>query len=201
MHDQNSQAPILVVDDDDDVRNALESALQPLGYPIRAVATAGDALAAARELRPVLALLDVHLPDLSGYEVCRELRDTYGEELPIVFISGRRTEDYDRAAGLMLGADDYIIKPFDVGELIARVRRAIDRSSTRAEDVQSTLTRRELEVLAMLASGARQDLIAQRLVIAPKTVATHIQHILSKLDVHSRAEAVAFAHRHRLSAD
>jgi DNA-binding NarL/FixJ family response regulator len=191
--------PILVVDDDEDVRTTLEWALQPLGRPIRSAATAAEALAAARELRPALVLLDVNLPDLSGYEVCRELRDAYGEELPIVFISGHRTEEYDRAAGFMLGADDYIVKPFVLGDLIARLRRAIDRTSTHAETAASALTERELEVLAMLASGARQDVIAQRLVIAPKTVATHIQHILAKLSVHSRAEAVAYAHRNGLS--
>ena len=189
---------ILVVDDDEDFRNVVARALAPLGRDIRVAATAAEALAAAYEERPSLVLLDVHLPDLSGYEVCRELRDEFGDELPIVFVSGCRTEDYDRAAGLLVGADDYLVKPFAIGELIARVRRAIDRASRRENAVQAGLTRREREVLGLLAEGLAQAAIAKKLFITPKTVATHIQHILAKLNLHSRAEAVSFAHRHGL---
>jgi DNA-binding NarL/FixJ family response regulator len=189
---------ILVVDDDEDFRNVVARALAPLGRDIRVAATAAEALAAAYDERPSLVLLDVHLPDLSGYEVCRELRDEFGDELPIVFVSGCRTEDYDRAAGLLVGADDYLVKPLVIGELIARVRRAIDRASRRENAVQAGLTRREREVLGLLADGLAQAAIAEKLFITPKTVATHIQHILAKLNLHSRAEAVSFAHRHGL---
>jgi DNA-binding NarL/FixJ family response regulator len=97
---------------------------------------------------------------------------------------------------MLLGADDYIVKPFPRGEFIARVRRAIERLPT--SHLFPTLTARELEVLRLLADGLGQKKIAQALFITPKTVATHIQRILTKLDVHSRAEAVAYAHRHRL---
>jgi DNA-binding NarL/FixJ family response regulator len=188
---------ILVVDDDDDLCNVVVRALAPLGREVRTAATAAEALAAARRLPPSLVLLDVCLPDLSGYEVCRELRDEFGDDLPILFVSGFRTEDFDRAAGLIVGADDYLVKPFVVGELIARVRRAIDRSS-RQDSPEASLTLREREVLGLLAEGLTQALIAEKLFITPKTVATHIQHILTKLNVHSRAEAVAFVHRHGL---
>jgi DNA-binding NarL/FixJ family response regulator len=147
---------------------------------------------------PALVLLDVVLPHMSGYELCRILRDRFGETLPIIFVSGSRTEPLDSVAGLLVGADDYIVKPFVSEELIARVRRALTRSAelSRANGKAPTgLTPREHEVLSLLAEGLTQNEIAERLVISPKTVATHIQRILGKLDVHSRAEAVARAYR------
>jgi DNA-binding NarL/FixJ family response regulator len=181
-----------VVDDDPDLRMLVKHLLEPVGYVVHEAATAGEAFSIASLERPAVVLLDVHLPDISGYEVCRRLREEFG------FVSGERTEEFDRTAGMLLGADDYIVKPFANGEFIARVRRAIDRASTPRATASSNLTPRELEVLALLADGLGQKKIAQALFITPKTVATHIQRILTKLDVHSRAEAVAFAHRNGL---
>ncbi len=146
------------------------------------------------------------MPRLSGYEVCRELRDAFGREMSVIFVSGERTESFDRVAGLLLGADDYIVKPFDDGELLARVRthlrhidsipRGVGNGSTANV---ATLTGREREVLELLARGLTQADIADRLVISPKTVGTHIQRVLGKLGVHSRAQAVALAHEEGLA--
>jgi DNA-binding NarL/FixJ family response regulator len=138
---------------------------------------------------------------VTGYAVCRELREEYGEALPIIFVTGERTEAGDRVAGLLLGADDYVVKPFDSDELLARVRRLLVRADRAAwgngEQRRNSngLTEREHEILMLLANGAGQKAIAAELVLSPKTVATHIQRILAKLGVHSRAEAVAVAHR------
>jgi DNA-binding NarL/FixJ family response regulator len=192
------QRPILVVDDDPDLRQLVHQLLEPLEYDVRGASTAEEAFAIAAREQPSLVLLDVHLPDISGYEICRRLRDEYGDAIAIVFLSGERTEEFDRTAGLLLGADDYIVKPFALGEFIARVRRAIDRYSPEQVTDGAGLTPRELEVLMLLADGLGQNKIAQALFITPKTVATHIQRILTKLDVHSRAEAVAYAHHHHL---
>jgi DNA-binding NarL/FixJ family response regulator len=194
---QQGQA-VLVVDDDRDLRRLVMRLLEPLGYVVHEASTSGAALSMAARERPAVVLLDVHLPDISGYEVCRRLRDEFGDRIAIVFLSGKRTEEFDRTAGMLLGADDYIVKPFARGEFIARVRRAIDRSSAGLAPERSNLTPRELEVLKLLADGLGQKKIAQTLFITPKTVATHIQRILNKLDVHSRAEAVAYAHRNQL---
>jgi DNA-binding NarL/FixJ family response regulator len=187
-----------VVDDDRDLRALVKCLLEPVRYVISEASTAAEALSVASDERPDLVLLDVRLPDLSGYEVCRRLREEFGEEVAIVFLSGERTDELDRTAGMLLGADDYIVKPFATGEFIARIRRMADRAAPPRQANGSALTPRELEVLSLLANGLGQKKIAQALFITPKTVATHIQRILTKLDVHSRAEAVAYAHRNHL---
>jgi len=192
----NNFNPILIVDDDPAMREILAGLLDQAGLPTRQAATGEEALAETRRERPRLVLLDVRLPGVSGYEVCRELRERFGEQLPIVFISGERVEPFDRAAGLLLGADDYVVKPFAPEELIARVRRLVARfTPPESEPDRPKLTRREGEVLNLLANGLAQPEIAKELVISSKTVSSHIQHILAKLGVHSRAQAVAAVHR------
>jgi DNA-binding NarL/FixJ family response regulator len=151
-------------------------------------------MAAARRHPPKLVLLDVRLPDVSGYEVCRELRDEFGDEVGIMFLSGERTEGLDRAAGLLVGADDYVVKPFSADELLARVRLRLPAPGI-IPSPASDLTKRELEVLRLLAAGLSQKEVAAKLVISPKTVAAHVQHVLGKLGVHSRTQAVAHAYR------
>jgi DNA-binding NarL/FixJ family response regulator len=148
-----------------------------------------------------LVVLEVSLPDMTGYEVCREIRNERGDDVPVFFLSGLRTEPLDRVAGLLLGADDFIVKPFDSDEFVARVRRFVDRNGAAAirergvgDSGGPQLTRREVEVLNLLVEGRRQKEIAAQLVISQKTVATHIQNLLGKFGVHSRAELVARAY-------
>jgi DNA-binding NarL/FixJ family response regulator len=143
-------------------------------------------------------VLDVRLPGISGWEVCRELRSRFGDSVAVLFVSGERVESMDRVAGFLLGGDDYLVKPFALSELLARLDRAVRRAP--ADGGSSPLTRRELDVLRLLAEGRRQPEIARELVISQKTVGTHIEHILGKLGVHSRAQAVALAYRNRLIA-
>ena len=193
--------PILVVDDDPTFRELVSTLLDRLGPRVVEAATGDEALAAARSEQPSLVLLDVDVPGISGYEVCHELRDRYGHGLPIVFVSGRRTERLDRVGGLLLGADDYLVKPCATDELLARARRHLARSQPSRPGTSgdvSRLTEREGQILRLLAEGLDQQAIADGLVISPKTVATHIQRILAKLGVGSRAQAVAYAHRHGL---
>jgi DNA-binding NarL/FixJ family response regulator len=192
---------VLVIEDDQNYRQLLISLLERAGYPAVGLPNGEEALALTEAERPALVILDVKLPGVSGYEVCRELKDAYGNSLPVIFISGVRTEPFDRAAGLLVGADDYVVKPFDADELLARVRNHLaPPARVPHPHSASSLTRRELEVLRLLADGLDQAEIAERLVISPKTVATHIQHILEKLGVHSRAQAVALAHRFDLGS-
>ncbi|MDP9345479.1 MAG: response regulator transcription factor [Actinomycetota bacterium] len=191
---------MLIVRPHTHMRLELQRLVVAAGIEARVAATGVEALAAARRERPAVVLLDVELPDGSGYEICHRLREEHGEWLPIILLSGQRTDPLDRIASFLIGADDYISDPFDPDELIARVRRAVTRSSavvatTVARAVGWSLTERERDVLGLLAEGLTQVTIADRLVISSKTVATHIQRILAKLDVHSRAEAIAVAYR------
>jgi DNA-binding NarL/FixJ family response regulator len=203
----------LVVDDDDVSRELIVGLLNSARFDCISAKRGDEALIASRESRPWLVISEVGLPDLSGYELCRQLRDAFGEEVAIVFLSADRTEPLDRVAGLLVGADDYIAKPFDPSELLARVRRLAQRlGATEArlaeapapgQQLTKALTSRERETLILLASGRRQREIAADLSIQEKTVATHLQRVLEKLDVHSRAQAVAIAYQDGLvtSAD
>jgi DNA-binding NarL/FixJ family response regulator len=189
---------ILVVDDDEGFRSMLSVVFRQAGYRAREAATGEEALELARRERPALVVLDVCLPGISGYEVCHELREAFGDRLPIVFVSGQRTESLDRVAGLLLGGDDYLVKPFAPDELLIRVHKLIRRAAPFSAAAGPRLTTRELDVLRLLADGLGQDEIAERLFISAKTVATHIEHILAKLGVRSRAQAVALAFRDQL---
>lgn len=186
---------ILIASSDNGSRSLLAGLLTGAGFAVTEVETGQDALTRAARARPAVVLLDVKLGDISGYEVCYQLRQRFGEDLSIIFLSGDRTEPEDRVAGLLIGADDYIIKPFDSNELLARVRRRLVKSTPQGSVPDSELTPREHEVLRLLAAAVSPEEIARKLFISPKTVGTHIQRILTKLGVHSRMEAVAIAYR------
>jgi DNA-binding NarL/FixJ family response regulator len=189
--------PVLIADDDEYVAELLRALIEAAGYDAVVAFTGDEALELARDETPSVAILDVNLPGVSGYEVCHELRRVHGPALPILFVSGDRTESYDRVAGLLLGADDYLVKPFAPDELLVRVRSLIRRSAPAAVS-RVSLTSRELEVLTLLSDGLDQTAIAERLVISPKTVGTHLERILGKLGARSRAQAVAIAYRDAL---
>lgn len=188
---------VLVVDDDPSFAAFVCALLDRSGFAAGSVDNGADALAVVEATPPDVLLLDVSMPAMCGYEVCRAIRDELGLDFPILFVSGERTDALDRVAGLTLGGDDYLVKPFAPDELLARIR-CLRRRAARTVPARTGLSRRELEVLTLLAEGLRQGEIAQRLVISPKTVSSHIERILAKLDAHSRAQAVAIAYRLQL---
>src|SRR5438445_11946040 len=124
--------PRLIVDDDSIIRAAIATILADAGYATREADSGAEALRVARSDAPGLVLLDVNLPGMCGYEVCRLLRDEFGDQFPIVFVSGARTESFDRVAGLLLGANDYIAKPFAEDELLARIQNLLGHRRTAA---------------------------------------------------------------------
>jgi DNA-binding NarL/FixJ family response regulator len=191
---------IVIADGDQSERALASAALTRAGYETIEAGTGTAALEAVQAEDVALVVLEVGLPDMTGYEVCREIRRLHGEDLLVFFLSGMRTEPLDRVAGLLLGADDFIVKPFDPDELVARVRRFVSRKGLThmtegGGGRNPQLTRREIEVLNLLVEGRRQKEIAALLVISQKTVATHIQNLLGKFDVHSRAELIARAYQ------
>ena len=201
---------ILVVDHDGATRAAAVYVATRLGYQVLALENAELVVERLDEPAPALAIVEVELPGpTSGLELLRELHAAYGEDLPVILVSAERKAPLDHVAGLMIGADDYMAKPLDRGELLARVRRSLRRTgplrnsanghsnghATGSTNGEVSLSPREREILGLLAEGRTQGQIAGELVISSKTVATHIQHLLSKLGVHSRAQAVATAFR------
>jgi DNA-binding NarL/FixJ family response regulator len=189
---------ILVVDDDDGMRQLVVATLRDGGFEPVGAASGEEALRLVADDQLRLAVLDVNLPGLSGYEVCRRIKEELRPGLPVIFLSGERTESFDRVAGLLIGADDYMVKPFAPDELVVRIRTVLRRAVVHVSARMSSLTRRELEVLRLLAHANNQAEIADQLVISRKTVGTHIEHILEKLSVSSRTQAVALAYRENI---
>ncbi|HUR49460.1 MAG TPA: response regulator transcription factor [Acidimicrobiales bacterium] len=124
---------LLLVDDEENLRSMLEAALRHNGFDVHSVASGRDALEAAATQRPDLIVLDVMLPDLDGFEVCRRLR-TEGSKAPVLFLTAKDAVE-DRVRGLTLGGDDYLVKPFSLEELVARANAVLRRAGlTRRDD-------------------------------------------------------------------
>jgi DNA-binding NarL/FixJ family response regulator len=196
---------ILIVDSDDASRLTAVQVAVRLGYDARPTPDADELVERLGRERPALAIVEVELPGAAnGLEVMQQLHDAFDDALPVILVSARQTDAFDRTAGLMLGADDYLTKPLDPSELLARVKRSLRRASPASANGNgsgnghrngddSGLSPRERQILTLLAEGRTQRQIADELVISSKTVATHIQHVLSKLGVNTRAQAVAMA--------
>jgi len=125
-----SKQLILLVEDEKSITIPLAEALQREGFEARVAGTAAEAIRLGTKLRPDLVLLDLMLPDGSGFDVCRELRAV--SPVPIIILSAKG-EEADRVVGLELGADDYVVKPFSAREVVARIRAVLRRASAPAE--------------------------------------------------------------------
>jgi two-component system, OmpR family, response regulator len=148
MADGDRIPKVLVVDDEPNIRELVEVALKFHGCAVSGCATGKEALHQAAAYQPDLMILDVMLPDIDGFEVCRMLR-TEGNDLPVIFLTARDTTT-DTIRGLTLGGDDYVTKPFSVEALVARVRAVLRRTTKTASDGQdaeeSTLRAGDLEL-------------------------------------------------------
>jgi DNA-binding response OmpR family regulator len=196
---------VLVVEDDDSIAEPLADGLRREGFAVERVATGADALRA----EPAdVVLLDLRLPDLDGYEVCRRMRAR--SDVPIIVVTAR-SEEVDRVVGLELGADDYLVKPFGFRELVARIRAVtrraartvpvaplvvgalrVDRRSRQVwvTDTEVALTPKEFDLLALLASEPGAVLTRERILdevwdphwFGPtKTLDVHVASLRRKL--------------------
>ncbi|MEM8747214.1 MAG: response regulator transcription factor [Actinomycetota bacterium] len=148
---------IVIAEDDRAARDALRRALVLEGHEVRTASNGADALDLVRERSPDVLLLDVSMPTLDGLTVCRVLRSE-GDRLPILMLTAR-TETSDRVAGLDAGADDYLAKPYDLDELLARIRALLRRSSYDGDDASSEIRVGDLriDVAGRRASRAGRD--------------------------------------------
>jgi two-component system response regulator RegX3 len=209
---QIGKRTILLVEDEESITTPLVEALRREGFDTAVSGTAGESLALAERVKPDLVLLDVMLPDGSGFDVCRELRAR--SRVPIIMLTARG-EETDRVAGLELGADDYVVKPFSARELVARVRAVLRRAaeagerklagateigelrldpsrrsaSFRGEELE--LSRKEFDLLRLLVENAGSVVTRERLIDevwdtnwfgSTKTLDVHISGLRKKLE-------------------
>ncbi|MDR0315202.1 MAG: response regulator transcription factor [Oscillospiraceae bacterium] len=127
---------ILVVDDDINICELLRLYLEKEGYNVSIVNDGESAVSAFYEINPDLVVLDIMLPKLDGWQVCREIRKT--SEKPIIMITAKG-DTFDKVLGLELGADDYMVKPFDAKEVIARIKAVLRRTAITAEDTNKVV--------------------------------------------------------------
>jgi two-component system OmpR family response regulator len=127
-----ANARLLLVDDEDNLRSMLEAALRHSGFDVHPVADGRSAIEAVPVVRPDLIVLDVMLPDLDGFDVCKRLRST-GDRTPVLFLTARDATE-DKVRGLTLGGDDYLVKPFSLEELVARITAVLRRAGVEVDD-------------------------------------------------------------------
>ena len=128
---------MLVVEDDNNIAELLRLYLQKDGFEVSHAADGGKAVEMAKEIQPDLVLLDIMLPVMDGWQVCRELRKTM--KMPIIMLTAKG-ETEDKVSGLEMGADDYIVKPFEVKELLARVHAVLRRTGDDGKPKSKKLT-------------------------------------------------------------
>jgi DNA-binding response OmpR family regulator len=202
---ENERVRLLIVEDEDAIAVPLAEGLRREGFDVERAATGEEALAAPPS---DLVLLDIRLPDLDGYEVCRRLRKR--TDVPIIMVTARG-EEVDRVVGLELGADDYLVKPYGLRELVARIRAVMRRLDAPAgggvlcvdgleldvparrailEGRELALTQREFDLLALLLSEPgtvfNRDRIFEmvwgtRWFGSPKTIDVHVAALRKKL--------------------
>ena len=136
--EQDFEARLLVVDDEPNIRDLLATSLRFAGFEVFTASTGNEAIREATEHQPDLVVLDVMLPDMDGFTVTRRLRDR-GEQYPILFLTAK-DETQDKVAGLTVGGDDYVTKPFSLEEVVARIRAVLRRTHSGSETaVESAL--------------------------------------------------------------
>lgn len=204
---------ILIVDDDITLKTALIRYLQNRGYSILEASSGAEALTLFEQNPPDVVVSDVMMPGMDGLEFCRRLRTTRsGQLVPFIFLSGRKDLD-DRIQGHQMGADDYLVKPFDPKELVAKIEAQLERSrrihseivrlmqqsengaspKPASAPVPLPLTPAEEKVFWEVIQGYTNKQIGDRLFVSPRTVQTHLSNILGKLNLGSRSQLIRYA--------
>ena len=161
---------ILIIDDEPDIADTVELKMRREGYTTFTAGSAEDGMRLFKRVKPDLVILDLMLPQRSGYEFCRAIRQEH--QTPIIILSAK-AEEADRVKGLELGADDYVTKPFNLGELTARVKAVLRRSQ--GDTATEVVTRGNLRIDPR---SHEVDMAGKRLDLSPKEFA--LLHFLAK---------------------
>jgi len=154
---------VLVVEDESSIASFVALYLKNAGYSVRTAANGGEALAEAASAQPALIVLDLMLPDIDGIEVCRRIRKS--SDVPILMLTAR-DEDVDKIIGLEVGADDYLTKPFNPRELVARVKSILRRAAPERRQIES----KQLRHGALVIDAGRREVRVgeEEIQLAPK---------------------------------
>ena len=145
QNDQSTTQRILVVDDESSISDLIATSLRFVGFEVRTAATGSEALRIAEEFKPHALILDVMLPDQNGFEVCRQIRSE-GQKVGVLFLTAKDSVE-DKIAGLTIGGDDYVTKPFSLEELVARLRALLRRTGvTEIESDEEKIRFADLEL-------------------------------------------------------
>ncbi|MFA5810293.1 MAG: response regulator transcription factor [Thermoleophilia bacterium] len=136
-----SKPPVLIIEDEESIASFVRMYLEKEGYEVHVAGTGEGGLELAHDKNPAVIILDIMLPDIDGFEVCRRLR--HDSQVPIIMLTARDAST-DKVVGLELGADDYITKPFDPRELVARVKSVLRRAQSGAGKAGETLAAGEI---------------------------------------------------------
>ncbi|BAW97327.1 two-component response regulator [[Synechococcus] sp. NIES-970] len=207
----NLMKRILVVDDDLILQKILENLLQQAGYDVAIASSGEQGLEVWPEFQPNLIVSDVRMPKMDGFELCRRIRaQPSGDLLPFLFLSSQADLE-NRLEGHFSGADDYIVKPFEMKELLAKIERQLARlekiqseiqrlteqappQETQSEPDPLPLTPAEMRVFREVVQGWTNKQISDHLYVSPRTVQTHLSSILNKLNLENRSQLVRFAY-------
>lgn len=195
-----SKRKVLVVDDEPQIRSLLELYLAENDYDVLTAGDGQSALEAVDRNAPDAVVLDVMLPDMDGLEVCRLIRKK--RDIPIIYVSSLQQSE-TIIEGLELGGDDYVTKPFDPNELVARLNAVLRRASgrewgKRGPTVYEQLTERERLILQLIEKGFNNKEIAEQLNLTEGTVKVYNHTIFQKLQVKNRTQAIVRAKEERL---
>ena len=208
----NGQRKVLVIDDEALIRKTVRLTCEKEGYAVQEAENGKDALSRVEAFRPDLILLDLMLPDISGFDVCRDIRRA-GSRVPIIILSAK-TEEIDVVVGLEIGADDYIVKPFRPRELLARIAAHLRKAQADTTDktgrmafrdlivdvnerrvfrdgTEVNLTHTEFDLLSFLASNAGKVLSREKILnsvwgyeypIETRVIDVHIRNLRRKIE-------------------
>ena len=198
---------LLLIDDDPNLILLVKDYLEFQGYNVLTATNGQDALSVLEDYIPDMIICDIMMPEMDGYTLVEQIRQKPRTSwIPVLFLSAKG-QTQDRVRGLNIGADVYMVKPFEPEELVAQVesslkqaKRLINRSAVGAEpepklrvptDIE--LTRTEMKVVQLVAQGMANKEIADQLNVSQRTIETHVSNMLSKTHLHNRTELARWA--------